>query len=101
MVVQRTLELGLRMALGAQRSDILSLILKRGLLLCGTGLAVGLVASAALTRYISTLLFHTPAIDTLTFTVTTLLLLTISAASCFIPAFRASRLDPNETLHQQ
>jgi len=101
MVVQRTLELGLRMALGAQRSDILSLILKRGLLLCGAGLVVGLAASAALTRYITTLLFHTPALDAVTFTATTLLLLTISAASCFIPAFRASRLDPNETLHQQ
>ena len=101
MVVQRKLELGLRMALGAQRSDVLSLILKRGLLLCITGLAIGLIASAALTRYITTLLFHTPVLDAVTFTTTTLLLLTISAASCFIPAFRASRLDPNETLHQQ
>jgi ABC-type lipoprotein release transport system permease subunit len=54
-----------------------------------------------LTRYITTLLFHTPVLDAVTFTTTTLLLLTISAASCFIPAFRASRLDPNETLHQQ
>jgi predicted permease len=101
MVVQRTLELGLRMALGAQRSDVLSLILKRGLLLCVTGLAVGLIASAALTRYLTTLLFHTPALDAFTFTATTLLLLTISVASCLIPAFRASRLDPNETLRQQ
>ena len=101
MVVQRTLELGLRMALGAQRSDVLSLILKRGLLLCVTGLAVGLLASAALTRYLTTLLFHTPALDAFTFTATTLLLLTISVASCLIPAFRASRLDPNETLRQQ
>jgi predicted permease len=101
MVVQRTLELGLRMALGAQRSNVLSLILKRGLLLCVTGLAVGLIASAALTRYLTTLLFHTPALDAFTFTATTLLLLTISVASCLIPAFRASRLDPNETLRQQ
>lgn len=101
MVVQRTLELGLRMALGAQRSDVLSLILKRGLLLCVTGLAVGLIASAALTRYLTTLLFHTQALDVFTFTATTLLLLTISIASCLIPAFRASRLDPNETLRQQ
>jgi predicted permease len=101
MVVQRTLELGLRMALGAQRADILSLILKRGLLLCVIGLVVGLLVSAALTRYIATLLFHTPTLDALTFTTTTLLLLTISVASCLVPAFRASRLDPNETLHQQ
>jgi predicted permease len=101
MVVQRTLELGLRMALGAQRSNVLSLVLKRGLLLCVTGLAVGLIASAALTRYLTTLLFHTPALDAFTFSATTLLLLTISVASCLIPAFRASRLDPNETLRQQ
>ena len=101
MVVQRTMELGLRMALGAQRSDVLSLILKRGLLLCVTGLAIGLIASAALTRYLTTLLFHTQALDAFTFTATTLLLLTISVASCLIPAFRASRLDPNETLRQQ
>jgi putative ABC transport system permease protein len=100
-VVQRTLELGLRMALGAQRSHVLSLILKRGLILCATGLAVGLIASAALTRYIATLLFHTPALDPVTFATTALLLVTISAVACFIPALRASRLNPNETLRQQ
>jgi ABC-type antimicrobial peptide transport system permease subunit len=101
MVVQRTLELGLRLALGAQRSDVLSLILKRGLLLCVAGVAVGLIASAALTHYLTSLLFHTPALDAFTFSATTLLLLTISVASSLIPAFRASRLDPNETLRQQ
>jgi predicted permease len=101
MVVQRTMELGLRLALGAQRSNILALILRRGLLLCGAGLAIGLVAAAALTRYATTLLFHTSALDALTFVTTTLLLLAISIVSCLIPAVRASRLDPNQTLHQQ
>jgi predicted permease len=101
MVVQRTMELGLRLALGAQRSNILALILRRGLLLCGAGIAIGLVASAALTRYATTLLFHTSALNALTFTTTTLLLLAISIVSCLIPALRASRLDPNKTLHQQ
>lgn len=101
MVVQRTVELGLRLALGAQRTDVLTLILKRGLLLCAIGLAIGLIASTALTRYITTLLFHTPPLDALTFIATTLLLLAISAASSLIPALRAARLDPNETLRQQ
>jgi predicted permease len=101
MVVQRTMELGLRLALGAQRSNILALILRRGLMLCGAGLAIGLIASAALTRYASTLLFHTSALDAVTFATTTLLLLAISIVSCLIPALRASRLDPNKTLHQQ
>ena len=63
MVGQRTLELGLRLALGAQRSDVLTLVLRRGLLLSAAGLALGLIASFALTRYLATLLFHTPALD--------------------------------------
>jgi ABC-type antimicrobial peptide transport system permease subunit len=100
MVEQRTMELGLRMALGAQRSNVLSLILKRGLLLCSAGLAIGLIASAALTRYITTLLFHVQAYDPVTFTATTLLLFTISVASCLLPAFRASCLDPNQALRK-
>ena len=89
------------MALGAQRADVLTLILRRGLLLSAAGVVVGLAASAALTRYLSTLLFHTPGLDTLTFAVTTLLLIVISAASCLLPAWRASRLDPNLTLREQ
>jgi predicted permease len=101
MVAQRTMELGLRMALGAQRGNVLALILKRGLVLCVSGLAIGLVASAALTRYLTTLLFHTPALDALTFAATTTLLLIVSTASCLVPAWRASRLNPNETLRQQ
>ena len=101
MVRQRTFELGLRLALGAPRANVLSLVLGRGLALCGIGLAIGLMVAAAMTRYLSTLLFHTAALDVLTFASTTLLLLVISAGSCFLPAWRASRLDPNLTLRQQ
>ncbi len=101
MVAQRTMELGLRMALGARRGDVLQLILHRGLMLCGTGLVIGLAAAAGLSRYLTTLLFHTTGLDALTFAMTTGLLVLVSTASCLIPAWRASRLDPNETLRQQ
>ena len=101
MVAQRTMELGLRIALGAQRGNILELILKRGLALCSAGLALGLVASAVLTRFLATLLFATRALDVVTFAGMALLLLAISTLSCLVPAYRASRLDPIETLRQQ
>jgi putative ABC transport system permease protein len=101
MVTHRTMELGLRMALGARRGDVMALILNRGLMLCGAGIVIGLVASAGLSRFLTTLLFHTTGLDALTFATTTCLLVAISTASCLIPAWRASRLDPNETLRQQ
>jgi ABC-type antimicrobial peptide transport system permease subunit len=100
MVTQRTQELGLRMALGAQRSDVLSLVLKRGLVLAALGLTLGLGASALLTRYLASLLFNTQPLDPATFVATTLLLLAVSTLACVAPAFRASRFDPNETLRQ-
>jgi len=100
MVAQRTVELGLRLALGAQRGDILTLVLRRGLVLSGLGLALGLGASALLTRYMATLLYKTGALDVLTFSAMTLVLLAVSTVACLVPAWRASRLDPNETLRQ-
>jgi predicted permease len=101
MVAQRTMELGLRIALGAQRGNILQLILRRGLLLSIAGLAIGLCASALLTRFLTTLLFATKALDAETFAGMALLLFAISAISSLVPAYRASRLDPIETLRQQ
>ncbi len=100
MVAQRTSELGLRLALGAQRDHVLSLVLRRGLALSAIGLGVGLAASLLLTRYLASILFRTAALDLLTFTGMTLLLLIVSTASCLVPAWRASRLDPNQTLRQ-
>jgi putative ABC transport system permease protein len=101
MVAQRTLELGLRMALGAPRSNVLSLVLRRGLWLCSAGLILGLMASVALSRTLSTLLFHTAPLDLLTFAATTLLLLAVSVLASLVPAWRASRLNPNDTLRAQ
>jgi predicted permease len=101
MVAQRTMELGLRIALGAQRANILELILRRGLMLSVAGLAIGLCASALLTRFLATLLFATKPLDAATFLGMTLLLFAISTLSCLIPAWRASRLNPIDTLRQQ
>ncbi len=101
MVTQRTQELGLRMALGAQRSDVLTLILKRGLAFSVIGVVLGVGASALLTKSLAAILFHTQPLDPATFAATTALLLAISTVACLVPAYRASRLDPNETLRQQ
>lgn len=101
IVTQRTQELGLRMALGAQRSDVLTLILKRGLTFSLIGLILGLGASAIFAKLLTALLFNTQPLDLPTFAATTALLLAISVIACLAPAYRASRLDPNETLRQQ
>ena len=98
MVTQRTLELGLRMALGASRSDVLSLVLGRGLKLCAAGLVLGLAASVALAHYLTTLLFQTPALDALTFILTAAVMLFISLAACLIPSARAAQLEPMQAL---
>lgn len=101
MVAQRTVELGLRIALGAQRGNILEQILRRGLALSVAGLAIGLVASVVLTRFLTTLLFGTKALDATTFAAMAMLLFVISTISCLVPAYRASRLDPVDTLRNQ
>ena len=100
MVVERTSELGLRMALGAQRGAVLSLVLRRGLLLGSVGLGIGLAGAFGLTKYIGSLLYHTRALDLGTFAGTTVLLLAVCALSSLLPALRAARLDPANTLRQ-
>jgi predicted permease len=101
MVVQRTLEIGLRMALGAQRRDVLRMIVRRGLTLAVVGVGVGIAASAVLTRLISGMLFEVRPTDPLIFAATAALLLVVSIAASSAPAFRASRLDPMKTLREQ
>ncbi len=101
MVVERTPELGLRMALGSQRADVLALVMRRGVMLAVAGLGIGLVAAAALTRYVSSLLYDVRALDAVTFAGTALLLFAVCALSSFVPAVRASRLNPIDTLRQQ
>jgi predicted permease len=100
-VVQRTSEIGLRMALGAQRSDVLGMIVRRGLTLALLGTAAGLIVSVGLVRLIAGLLFQTQPLDPLTFLLTSALLLLVGIAASSIPAFRAAFLDPTRTLRQQ
>ena len=101
MVAQRTLEIGLRIALGAQRSDILNLILRRGLVLAASGLAVGIVASLLLTRFMAGLLYGIHPFDALTFAVVSMVLLLVSLTASTAPAYRAARLDPMNVLREQ
>lgn len=101
MVVQRRLEIGLRMALGAQREDVLRMIVKRGLTLALIGLGSGLAISAMMTRLLSGMLYGIQPSDPITFTAVTGVLLIVSLAASSVPAYRAALLDPIETLREQ
>jgi len=98
LVAQRTGEIGIRIALGAQREQVLRLMLVDGLRPALIGLALGLVASAAVTRQIQSLLYGTRPLDPTVFGLVSLVLLVVAGAACVIPAWRASRLDPMRAL---
>jgi putative ABC transport system permease protein len=93
-VSQRTQELGIRMAVGAQRRDVLRLVLRQGTRLTFLGIALGVVAALALSRVLGTLLFGISATDPLTFAGVAGLLAVVALLACFIPARRATRVDP-------
>lgn len=100
-VRQRTAEIGVRMALGASRSQVVGMVLRRGLALAGTGLAVGLAAAAATARWAASLLYGIRAFDPVTFVVVPLLIMTAAAVACLVPAWKAARVDPVASLRRQ
>jgi putative ABC transport system permease protein len=93
-VAQRTNELGIRLALGASQGDVLRLVLSGGFKLALAGIAVGIVLSFAVTRYMSSLLFGVRPTDLFTFGALAILLLVVSLLACYLPARRATKVDP-------
>ncbi len=101
MVAQRTSEIGVRIALGAQRRDVLGLVSRDGMLRAGFGLLAGLVVSLALTRVLSSQLFAVGALDPLTFGGVLFLLASVALVACYVPARRATRVNPMEALRYE
>jgi putative ABC transport system permease protein len=97
-VTQRTQEFGIRMALGATAIDVLKLVLRRGMILAAIGIFVGLIGAVALTRLMSGLLFGITATDTLTFAGVSITMLLVALAASYLPARRATKINPLEAL---
>jgi len=100
-VTQRTNEIGIRMALGASRNHVLQLVLKRGLVLVGIGVVLGLAGSLALTRLLTTLLFGVSATDPATFALVSAILVAVAMLATYLPARRAMKVDPLEALRYE
>ena len=94
LVSQRSTEIGVRMALGARQSSILTLVLRQGAWLTGIGLVIGLGGAYAVTGLLTSLLFGVTATDPITFAIVPLILMTVALLACYIPARRATRVDP-------
>jgi putative ABC transport system permease protein len=100
-VAQRTHEIGIRMALGAQRRDVLRMVLTQGAKIAGAGMIIGIVLSFGLARLIANLLFSVSAADPLTFAAVAIVLALVAMLACYIPARRALRVDPMVALRHE
>lgn len=101
MVTQNTRDIGIRMALGAQQSDVMKMVVVKGMKIAITGIVIGLGLSLAVTRLLKSLLFEVSTTDPVTFLVLALALGTVALAACYIPARRATKVDPMITLRYE
>ncbi|MBZ5499909.1 MAG: FtsX-like permease family protein [Acidobacteriia bacterium] len=100
-VTQRTQEIGIRMALGAERAQVLALIAGQGLRLAGAGIAIGMVAAAILARLLQSQLFEISSFDPATFAFMAVVLAAVALMAGYLPARRAARIDPMEALRHE
>jgi ABC-type antimicrobial peptide transport system permease subunit len=100
-VATRTQEIGVRMALGAQRSQVLGLIFRRGLVLTGIGVGLGVIGAAGAARYLQSMLFGIEPLDPLTFVVVAAGFTAVAAAACYLPARHATRVEPVVALRSE
>ncbi len=100
-VARRTRELGIRMALGANRRDVMRLVLRQGLILALTGVGIGIGAAVGITRLMASMLYEVRPGDPATFAIVCLLLMVVAAVACLVPARRATRVEPMEALRTE
>jgi putative ABC transport system permease protein len=100
-VTQRSQEIGVRLALGAQPADVVRMVVAKGVALAGAGAAIGLVLAIPLSRSMTALLFEAPPFDLVTFTAVGLTLVAVAAVASFCPAWRATRVDPVVALRME
>ncbi|HEX8942668.1 MAG TPA: FtsX-like permease family protein, partial [Gemmatimonadaceae bacterium] len=94
VVARRTREIGIRIALGAERATVMKTVLARGLALAASGIAAGIVLSLGLTRFVGSLLYEAPTIDAFAYGVSAVVFVVVTTAACIVPARRAAGVDP-------